>query len=387
MQQAEREADIAQRREAQLIRDVNVTATALLAWEQEVTVARVPVAGSGLLAIDVRDKQVYYASRGGIHRAHYAPGAVLTPAERILSLGTISGLYLHEETARLYWVAQSGAGSEVRRSYLDGTQQELVLDSLPRQSRVVAAAIGGAGRLSTVYVAVSQPGNASLLLYLEAKTRASDETPARVVVSTLLRGVAPTALVVHGDHFFYTVAVSRSLHRCELDGTDCVTLQSSVDSRPLPWFSVDYSNTTAPSTASAPAGLSIDKAGAHGLVWIDSAARRVVRSTLNGSSAEALWWTRITPEAVKLYYEAPATDGLDLPPRPLLLGLQPLGGPTAGGTALTLHGVALGRVGLLRYAPEQEWISNQSAGLAVAFLPICNRECPQTYDEIQVLTE
>ena len=57
----------------------------------------------------------------------------------------------------------------MRRAYLDGSREEVLLHGMPRQTRVHAAALSAHGTLSTTYVGVSQPGNSSLLVVVEAK--------------------------------------------------------------------------------------------------------------------------------------------------------------------------------------------------------------------------
>ena len=79
------------------------------------------------------------------------------------------------------------------------------------QVRVVGATLAPSGLLGAVYVAVAQPGNASLLQVLERRDDAADAAPREVRVVTLLRGVAPSALAAHSSYVYFTVGVARAV--------------------------------------------------------------------------------------------------------------------------------------------------------------------------------
>ena len=115
----------------------------------------------------------------------------------IYQWSTLSGLMLHGPSARLYWTAQGASGGyEVRRAFLDGSVEEVVLADVPPQTRAHAATLSADGLLSSVYIGVAQPGNASLLLQVEAKEHVTDVAPSSTTLVTLLRDVAPATRTV-----------------------------------------------------------------------------------------------------------------------------------------------------------------------------------------------
>ena len=138
---------------------------------------------------------------------------------------------------------------------------------------------------------------------------------------------------------------------------------------------------------SSPAGVVVGRAEEEGLVWADTGARRVLSSAIDGMAARPLWWLTWRPEAVQLSSYRGAPSSKAEPGRSQLLALEPLGGPTAGGTVLTLHGLALGAMRRLRYASEGEWLPPQSSGLSQAFLPICDARCPQVAADVVLLDD
>ena len=99
-----------------------------------------------------------------------------------------------------------------------------------------------------------------------------------------------------------------------------------------------------------------------------------------------LWWAPYEPVGVDL-------DGIGAPPSPppprapRILALEPRGGPTAGGTVLSIHGLRLGAMRRLRYAPEGAWLPPTDHGTKMAVLPICHADCPQTADAVRELRE
>ena len=380
--QARRDASLARAREAEVTLEWNQTMTALDHWDGVATVARVPLTGRSHFAVDSLDKRVYWAERGAIYRAHYAPGGAVGAHERLVDTGaSLSGLFLHRPSAKLFWTAQGESGGyEVHRSYLDGGRDEVLFADMPAQTRVHAAYASTNGLLRSVYVGVAQPANASLLLLIEAKERATDERPANTTVVTLLRGVAPTALVQHGAYFYYSVGVTQAIYRCDLDGRNCVTLHSVGSANTtLPWI-------MPPARRATPAGVALDSTSVHGLLWADQAADRIFRSSANGSGSEALWWPAYHPIGVEMSFDGASAM---LPPRlhPTILGVKPLGGPISGNSSITVIGTALGRVRELRYVREEVWPAPASAGLGLAFLPRCHVDCPQRVEQIAFLDE
>ena len=286
-------------------------------------------------------------------------------------------------------MAESG-GYDVRRAYLDGQGEEVLLSGMPPQTRVHAAALSANGLLSTVYIGVSQPGNASLLLYVEAKEATKDAYVSNTSLVTLLRDVAPTALTQHGSYFYYSIAVAQAIRRCDLNGRHCITVHSTARDRnreaiggvaALPWIVPPRAG------VGAPAGLSLDPTGgSYGLVWVDQLADRVFRSTPNGSDPEALWWPRYHPVGVELSVEGAAAEA---PQRatPTIFAITPLGGPVEGNSSITVHGLSLGGVREVRYIRESVWPSPASAGVGLAFLPKCHADCPQSTAHITYLDD
>ena len=235
--------------------------------------------------------------------------------------------------------------------------------------------------MSTVYIGVAQPGNVSLLLLVEIKAAPSDPAPSNRTVVTLLRDVSPTALVQHGAYFYYSVAAAQAIRRCDLNGLMCTTIQStSASEHALLWGRLP------PRSPSSPAGLSLDPAGALGLAWADSSANRIFQSAANGSAVQALWWPDYRPMDVELSAEGEAAE-LPAPLQPTLLAVTPLGGPVAGNSSLTVHGISLGRVSELRYIREGVWAANYSPGLGLAFLPRCHVGCPQSVGHVTYLDQ
>lgn len=378
LRQARRDAHIAATREREVEQALNRTATELADWSKETTVARISLTTRSHLELDALDKRVYWISEGALFRARFGPNAVVSSPQKLLELGPApAGLVLHRVSGRLYWTAQGrNGGYEVRRADLDGSNEELLLADMPMQTRVHAGAISADGTLSTAYVGVSQPGNASLLLIVEQKALAMDANPLNHTLVTLLRGVAPTALVQYGRHFYYTVAVAQAIRRCELDGSNCINVLSTANAD-LPW-------TRPPTARASPAGLSIDPTGALGLAWADPSTMRVFHSSVNGSATRPLWWPDYRPMNVYLSTEGMPADLAALPP-PTLLAVVPSGGPVEGNSLVAVHGVSLGRVRELRYVRENVWPSSSSAGLGLAFLPQCHAECPQNVEDLTYL--
>ena len=58
-----------------------------------------------------------------------------------------------------------------------------------------------------------------------------------------------------------------------------------------------------------------------------------------------------------------------------------------GNTSITVHGTALGGVRYIRYVRHGEWLEADSAGLALAALPMCHPGCPQSVGEVTYLEE
>lgn len=384
LQQAHRDLNLAVANELAVSERLNSTLEQLASWDASATVARVPIAARDLLAIDALDKRIYWVHEGTLWRAHYQPGAILGPRQRLLAVSpTMAGLLLCRPSAQLYWTAQSetdGSSYEVRRVHLTGAGEEVLLASMPPQTRAYDAALSSDGLLSVVYVGVSQPGNASLLLVMDVKDSSSASAWANRSIITLLRDIAPTALAQHGTHFYFSVAVTQSIRRCNLDGSDCVNLHSTA----LAHGSAEPHQL--PQQRSYPTGLSLDPVGVHGLAWADPLANRVFMSATNGSGAVALWLPSYVPQAVELSTEGPLEID-HTPTPPVLLAVSPIGGPVVGNTSITVHGLSLGNVKELRYLQENEWASDDSAGLGLAFLPLCHADCPQTMADVTYLEE
>ena len=291
---------------------------ALAAWDAVATVARLPLAGRAHVAIDPLDKRLYWVGAdGALRRAHFGPAAQLGATQALGHAGTdAAGLHLHRPSARLYWTAREDDGSTaVWRAYLDGGRRERLLSGMPAQTRVLASTASADGTLLAVFIAVAQPANASLLVHLEEKASARDATPASTSIVTLLRDVAPTAVAVHGDHFYLTVASAQAVRRCSLDSLSCVTLHTAT----LPWG-------VPSSRPSAPAGLALDPTAGAGLAWADAGARRLFHSTPNGSATRALWWTAYEPLGVTLGFDGPPA-ALRPVASPTVAAITPLGGP------------------------------------------------------------
>ena len=382
--QAARDAELAAASELD-VRQRYVQATLRLEeWQQTATVARVPLALRSHVAIDALDKRVYWLASGALMRAHFGPHAQLGPPSKLISLErTAWGLLLDRPSARLYWTAQAeGGGYELIRAYLDGGYMERVLGHTPAETRALAASISADGQLSTTYVSISQPGNASLLLVVEAKDQAADAAPVRVEVLTLLRDVAPTSLAVHGENFYYSVAAARTIRRCALGGTDCVTIYSAIADRNAP-------------LSSRLGGLALDQSGTHGFLWTDSLSRRLYHRTTAATGSAAndlspahvsiLWRPAHSPTSAVLSVDAVASSSPAASPE--LLAITPLAGPVRGNASITIHGAGLGQVSQIRYVRFGEWLDSGSSGLALTHLPRCHVDCPQQVSDVTLLGE
>ena len=396
-----RRARVARADERALLDDLNRTQTRLDDWRAVATVARLTGAavGRGDVAIDPLDKRIYWLAGGAtLLRARYGPGGIRggsdgnggngggTSTETLVAEAgpAASSLFVHRPSGSVYWTAQGAGGStyEVRRAHLDGSAEEVVLSGMPPQTRVVEAHVSALGTLSAAYISVAQPGNASLLLLVEAKGSAADASPSNRSVATLLRDVAPTAVAQHRDAFYMTVSVARAIRRCALDGSACVNIHSTQPHADrLPWV--------VRPRRSAPARLSLASTRHRGelLAWADAAADRVFLSSDNGSHPVPLWWPDdYHPTGAVLSVEGAAPP--PPPPRaPVLVAVRPLGGPVAGNTSVTVHGVALGHVRELRYIRPDVWPAPDAAGLGLSFLPMCHEACPQSVRDITYLDQ
>ena len=65
--------------------------------------ARFQVDLGGQIALDARDKRVYWVRGGWLWRMHYG-AAVNATAERLRPCGAVRGLLLHGAASRLYWL-------------------------------------------------------------------------------------------------------------------------------------------------------------------------------------------------------------------------------------------------------------------------------------------
>ena len=208
------------------------------------------------------------AGEGGRAVRGYRMGTPTT----ILELRSPSyALYHHPASATLYWSAAAldGSGYDVLRACTDGTGTRPLLRGMPPQTRVLGASVSTDGTLSSVYIAVAQPGNASLLSLVTTKASPRDEAPSTQSLVTLLRDVAPTALALHSGYLFYSVAAAQIVRRCDLDGSSCITILHSAavhSSTESP-----SSQATPPRQRSLPTGISVDPTGTHSLSWPASA--------------------------------------------------------------------------------------------------------------------